>query len=139
MTESEPTADAPSPSFEEALAELEAIVHELEDGQTGLAESLARYEHGVRLLKQCYGLLERAERRIELLTGIDAEGNPLTEPFDDQATMSLEEKAQARSKRRSGPAGGKRPARQSTATEPPFDEPPKGKPATEIDESEGLF
>ena len=75
-TEPENTADAASPSFEEALAELDAIVHDLEEGQTGLAEALARYEQGVGLLKRCYGLLERAERRIELLTGIDAQGNP---------------------------------------------------------------
>ena len=46
------------PSFEQALASLEQIVHDLEEGRLGLAESLARYEEGVKLLKQCHGLLE---------------------------------------------------------------------------------
>lgn len=78
---------AEPPSFEQALAALEQIVHELEEGRLGLAESLARYEEGVKLLRQCHGLLQQAERRIELLTGLDAAGNPVTEPFDDRATF----------------------------------------------------
>ena len=87
------------PTFEEALEELEAIVHELEEGEIGLNEALARYEHGVKLLRQCYDLLERAERKIELLGGVDAQGKPVTEPFAD-AALSLDEKAQRRSRRR---------------------------------------
>ena len=87
--------------FEEALARLETIVHELEDGQTALAESLERYEEGVKLLKQCHALLEGAEQHIERLSGVDAEGNAITEPFQDEQTASLEDKAKARSRRRS--------------------------------------
>ncbi len=79
-------AGAPQPTFEQALAELEQAVHDLEEGRIGLAESLARYEQGVRLLKLCHGMLESAERRIEVLLGVDAEGNPVTAPFDDQPT-----------------------------------------------------
>jgi exodeoxyribonuclease VII small subunit len=75
-------------SFEQALTVLEQIVRDLEEGRLGLAESLARYEEGVKLLRQCHGLLEQAERRIELLTGMDASGNPITEPFDDQASFA---------------------------------------------------
>ena len=70
------------PTFEEALKRLEEIVHLLEEGEIGLSEALARYEEGVKLLRQSYDLLERAERRIELLSGVDAEGNPNTQPFD---------------------------------------------------------
>src|SRR6185436_20808410 len=69
------------PSFEAALASLEAIVHDLEDGDLGLAEALARYEQGIKHLRHCYDLLEQAERKIELLTGIDAEGRAKTAPF----------------------------------------------------------
>jgi exodeoxyribonuclease VII small subunit len=100
---SEPAADE-AISFEHALGQLEEIVHELEEGTVGLADSLARYERGVKLLRQCYGLLERAERQIELLTGLDAHGQPITAPLDD-ARQSLEEKAQARSRRRSTDRG----------------------------------
>jgi exodeoxyribonuclease VII small subunit len=80
------------PSFEEALEQLEGIVHQLEEGQIGLSEALAQYEKGVKLLRQCYGLLERAERRIELLSGVDADGNPVTTPLDD-APLSGADKA----------------------------------------------
>jgi exodeoxyribonuclease VII small subunit len=92
---------AQPPSFEEALAELEAIVHALEDGQLGLAESLGRYERGVNLLRQCYVLLEGAERRIEILSGLDAQGNPITQPLADTSSLTLDEKVQQRSRRRS--------------------------------------
>jgi exodeoxyribonuclease VII small subunit len=92
--------DSSSPTFEECLRELEAIVGELESGKLGLAESLARYEQGVQNLKSCHGLLERAERRIEILSGIDAEGKPTTMPFDEEEFASLEERAAARGKRR---------------------------------------
>jgi exodeoxyribonuclease VII small subunit len=89
-----------SESFEVSLAELESIVAELESGSLPLADALARYEVGVKHLSMCQRLLERAERRIELLSGVDANGNPITRPFDDAETASLEEKAQSRGKRR---------------------------------------
>ncbi len=89
-----------SPGFEASLVELEKIVHELEDGQTGLEQSLARYEEGVKLLRHCHGLLSNAERRIELLSGVDGEGNPVTQPMDEDSG-TLEEKAGRRSRRRS--------------------------------------
>ena len=73
-------------TFEQALAELEQIVRELEDGQTGLEDALARYEVGVQLLKRCYNQLSQAEQRILLLTGQDAEGRPILQPFDHAPT-----------------------------------------------------
>jgi exodeoxyribonuclease VII small subunit len=74
-------------SFEQALVELEKIVRDLEDGKTGLEESLARYEQGVGLLRRCYGQLRQAEQRIVELTGLDADGQPRTRPFQHAATM----------------------------------------------------
>jgi exodeoxyribonuclease VII small subunit len=88
-------------SFEDALKRLEEIVHSLEEGDIGLNESLQRYEEGVKLLRQSYDLLQRAERRIELLSGFDAEGNPITESFDDTATIDQEGPGKRRSRRRS--------------------------------------
>lgn len=76
----------PEVTFEEALEALEAIVHRLEEGQLPLAEALDQYEQGVRHLKVCYKLLEGAERRIELLKTVDADGTAVTEPFDERAT-----------------------------------------------------
>jgi exodeoxyribonuclease VII small subunit len=87
-------------TFEQALAALERVVQELEHGELGLSETLARYEQGVKYLKECYEQLTEAERRVELLKRIDASGQAETEPFDE-AAMSLEEKAAARGARRS--------------------------------------
>ena len=89
------------PSFEEALARLERIVHELEEGDLGLADAMQQYEEGVKLLKQCHGLLDCAERKVELLSRVDASGKPIVEPFDDEASLSVQEKGQPRSRRRS--------------------------------------
>ncbi len=97
----EPSSD--QPSFEDALKRLEQIVHSLEEGDLGLNQSLERYEEGVKLLRQSYDLLQRAERRIELLSGIDAEGRPITEPFDDTATFDKAEPGKSRARRRSAP------------------------------------
>ena len=92
--------DDAAKTFEQGLADLEGIVHRLEEGELPLAQSLADYAEGVALLKHCFEILESAERKIELLRGLDSDGEPTTEPFDDTA-LSLEEKSQARSQRRS--------------------------------------
>ncbi len=100
--------DAEPLSFEQALARLERIVAQLEEGQLGLDDSLAQYEQGIKYLKQCYRQLERAERKIELLAGVDEQGRVRGAPFDE-AEMSLEEKQAARSRRRSrAPGAGER-------------------------------
>jgi exodeoxyribonuclease VII small subunit len=88
------------PNFEAGLKRLEEIVHALEDGELGLNQSLEQYEEGVKLLRQSYDLLQKAERRIELLSGVDAEGNPVTQSFDDSATFDQREPGKARSRRR---------------------------------------
>jgi exodeoxyribonuclease VII small subunit len=87
-------------SFEESLVELEKIVAELESGKLGLSDALARYEDGVKHLKGCQRLLETAERKIELLSGVDADGNPIAEQFEDSGEESLDSKANARAGRR---------------------------------------
>ena len=73
-------------TFEESFAELERLVRELEDGKLGLEDALCRYEAGVGLLKRCYTQLQQVEQRILQLTGADADGKPLTRPFDHSAT-----------------------------------------------------
>jgi exodeoxyribonuclease VII small subunit len=90
------------PTFEQALVEIEAIVRDLEEGRIGLEASLARYEQGVGLLRRCYELLAQAERRIELVRGVDADGNPVTTPLEDDSG-TLQQKAARRSRRRSIP------------------------------------
>ncbi len=72
-------------AFEPALARLETLIGELEDGTLGLAESLACYEEGVNLIKQCHAILRQAELKVELLTGVTAAGEPITTALADSA------------------------------------------------------
>lgn len=60
-------------SFEESMAQLEQIVAAIESGQIGLEDSLAKYEQGMAMVKHCRGILDRAEKRIEVLTQQGAE------------------------------------------------------------------
>ncbi len=56
------------PSFEELFEELEATVQKLEAGNLTLDESLALYERGMQLAKQCGEQLDHAELRIKEIT-----------------------------------------------------------------------
>ncbi|MBX9678336.1 MAG: exodeoxyribonuclease VII small subunit [Gemmataceae bacterium] len=76
-------------SFEQALAELDRLVRELEDGKTSLDDALQRYERGVTLLKRCRTQLRDAEVRIGELIGEDAFGEAVTRPFDHAPTVKL--------------------------------------------------
>lgn len=97
---SESPAASQELTFEEALAQLESVVRDLEDGHLGLNDSLLRYEDGVRILRYCHGALNEAERKILLLTAVEESGAAIVEPYDDRA-MSLEEKREHRTRRRS--------------------------------------
>lgn len=85
-TDSKKTDSKRTENFEESLECLESLVRELESGRLGLSGSLQKYEQGIGYLKHCHSLLESAEQRVSLLTGIDREGNERTRPFDDAAT-----------------------------------------------------
>jgi exodeoxyribonuclease VII small subunit len=74
-------------SFEQAVKELEQIVRSFDDGDITLEESLAQYEKGVALLKQCYGQLRVAEQRIQALIGETPDGQAVTQRFDHAATL----------------------------------------------------
>ena len=89
-----------APAFEVAMTELETIVQTLEDGEIELETALDRYERGVKLLRHCHTILQKAERRLELLTEVDEEGNAVTTAFSDEE-MTLDEKSRRRDRRRS--------------------------------------
>jgi exodeoxyribonuclease VII small subunit len=69
---SPPAESEPAPSvvarFEHALDELEQLVQKMEKGEQTLDESLAAYERGVALYRQCQAALEQAELRVRLLS-----------------------------------------------------------------------
>jgi exodeoxyribonuclease VII small subunit len=57
----------PKLSFETALTKLETIVESMESGEVPLAELLAKFEEGNKLLKLCEARLKEAELKIEQL------------------------------------------------------------------------
>ncbi len=65
--------------FEQALAELEAIVQRMERGELPLEESLAQFERGVCLARQCQRALDAAEQKVDALMaqGDGADVRPL--------------------------------------------------------------
>lgn len=56
-------------SFEEALRQLEEVVHLLEDEELSLENALAAFERGQALVRHCATLLEKAELRVKQLVG----------------------------------------------------------------------
>ncbi|WP_390621581.1 exodeoxyribonuclease VII small subunit [Roseimaritima sediminicola] len=84
----------PPQSFEASLASLEQIVGRLESGDLGLEQSLDAYEQGIQRLKECHRHLQAAQRRVERLSGFDAEGNPVLEPLDDTPTATRDAEAE---------------------------------------------
>ncbi len=65
-------------SFEEALAELETIVRQLEGGDVELEKSIALYERGAALKAQCEARLKSAELKVEQI--VQGANGPNTEP-----------------------------------------------------------
>ena len=54
-------------SFEEALAKLEQITKELEEGNIPLEESLKYFDEGVKLAEYCNSKLNDAQKKVEIL------------------------------------------------------------------------
>ncbi|GAA6165700.1 exodeoxyribonuclease VII small subunit [Pelagimonas sp. KU-00592-HH] len=69
-------------SFEQAMAELERVVGQLERGDVALEESIALYERGAELKKRCEAKLKEAEEKVAAIT-LDGDGNPASlKPVD---------------------------------------------------------
>jgi len=73
--------DQPNKKFEDALAELESVVEQLESGDLALEDSLAAFEKGVGLVKLCNQKLTEVEKKVELLVK-DKEGNLQLKAFE---------------------------------------------------------
>ena len=81
-SKTKPIAAADTLSFEDALAELEATVRQLEAGDLALDESLALFERGQALSARCQQLLQAAELKVQQLAP-KAGGGYALEPFDE--------------------------------------------------------
>lgn len=70
-------------SFEQAMADLEKVVGQLESGNVPLDESITLYERGAALKARCEAKLKEAEEKVAAIT-LDRDGQPTgTTPFDD--------------------------------------------------------
>ena len=61
----------PDLSFEDALSQLEEIIHRMESGDSPLESLVKNYQSGVKLLKICRSKIERAEMKIKEVTDQD--------------------------------------------------------------------
>ena len=69
--------------FEDAIKKLEGIVERMEKGDLALNESLKMFEEGVKLTRFCSQELQKAEKKVELLTR-DAKGELVAVPFEEE-------------------------------------------------------
>jgi exodeoxyribonuclease VII small subunit len=60
-----------TPDFEQSLAELEALVSKLEQGDVPLEDALKTFERGVALTRQCQTALRTAQQKVEVLLARD--------------------------------------------------------------------
>lgn len=67
--------------FEQVMADLEGVVKKLEGGQLSLDDSLASFEKGVKLTRECEAMLTEAKGKIEKLIK-DSQGNTATAAFE---------------------------------------------------------
>jgi len=68
MARRKDTSAPPAPEslpYEEAIAELEAIIERIEQGEIGLEESLRQFERGDALVRRCDAVLRDAEQKVE--------------------------------------------------------------------------
>ncbi|MDW4498221.1 exodeoxyribonuclease VII small subunit [Sulfitobacter sp. D35] len=63
-------------TFEQAMAELEKVLGQLERGDVALDESIALYERGAKLKARCEAKLKEAEEKVAQIT-LDGEGTPV--------------------------------------------------------------
>ena len=56
-------------SFEDAIKSLGGIVDSIEAGDIALESSIEQYEKGMKLIAHCRGILQKAEKKIEKISG----------------------------------------------------------------------
>ncbi len=68
------------PVFEQSLSDLQVLVERLESGDLSLEESLATFEQGIALTRECQSALQDAEQRINIL--LEQNGTLTEQPHD---------------------------------------------------------
>ncbi|MCA8915668.1 MAG: exodeoxyribonuclease VII small subunit [Planctomycetes bacterium] len=68
------------PKFEDLVSQVEQALQQLDSGDLPLEEALKRYEEGVAALRQAFGILKKAEKKVQLLS--ERDGEIATQDFD---------------------------------------------------------
>ena len=68
-------------NLEKSLADLEALVEELESGDLPLEKAMKKFEDGIKLTRACQTALKDAEQKVEILVQ-SAGGDEELESFD---------------------------------------------------------
>ena len=69
--------------FEDKIKRLEQIVRTMERGDAPLEESLALFQEGTNLVKECNDMLENAQMQVKMIVP-DSNGEPSEEEFADE-------------------------------------------------------
>jgi exodeoxyribonuclease VII small subunit len=77
------TDDLANLSFEEAMRELDSIVHDLETGKAKLDDAVRAYERGAALKAHCEAKLAGAKAKVEQIT-VGPDGKISTAPLDPE-------------------------------------------------------
>lgn len=77
------TDDAQEVPLEASLVKLEKLVEDLEGGKLDLDTAFSRFEEAVVVSKSLRKRLESYERKLEKMTGMGADGKPVSEPLAD--------------------------------------------------------
>ena len=72
-------------SFEQAMAELEQLVAQMESGELPLEGSVAAYKRGSELVKYCATQLDKVESQVKILEG------DMLKPFAADAVVEADE------------------------------------------------
>lgn len=69
-----PKKSSKTPSFEDAMEELDSLVDQMESDQLPLEELISHYERGAKLLSECEATLKTAKKRLETIKKGDTKG-----------------------------------------------------------------
>ena len=75
-----PKKKTDEPRFEDLVTQVEQALEQLASGDLPLEDALKRYEDGVAALRQAFGILKKAEKKVQLLS--ERDGEIATQDFD---------------------------------------------------------
>ncbi|MCP5160971.1 MAG: exodeoxyribonuclease VII small subunit [Hahellaceae bacterium] len=74
-------------NFEQSLEALESLIQQMEKGELSLEDSLAAFERGIKLTRECQTALTQAKQRVDQLLQ-NSDGSISTEPFNRPDTSN---------------------------------------------------